>query len=248
MSLPNAEEIRLAQQIQQSFAPRKERILAHNLQYAARSISVHTLNGDYYDFIPVGPGRIGLLIADISGKGLPAALLVASLRAFIISQERSMFNDMRDLARKANELLYQSTPAHVFASLFLGLYEERERRLTYVNCGQVPPLLLEADGLVHKLGTTAPVIGILEDWYASAHEVELHPGDTLVMLTDGITEAMNRTGQQFGYDRLIGVANSCSGMKPADMADTLIKAVNNFSGFNQQDDLTVVVARVHPEV
>jgi sigma-B regulation protein RsbU (phosphoserine phosphatase) len=120
MSLSNAAEIQLAQQIQRSFAKRKAKSLVHNLRYAARSISARTLTGDYYDFLPMGPGRLVFVVADISGKGMAAALLMASLRAFIISQERQAFDDLPGVVRKAHQLFYESSPPDQFASLFLG--------------------------------------------------------------------------------------------------------------------------------
>jgi serine phosphatase RsbU (regulator of sigma subunit) len=244
MSLSNAAEIELAQQIQRSFAKRNAKSLIHNLRYAARSISARTLTGDYYDFLPLGPGRLVFVVADISGKGMAAALLMASLRAFIISQERRAFDDLPGVVHKAHQLFYESSPPDQFASLFLGDYEERDGRLTYLNCGHVPPLLLRGNGSEEKLESTAPVIGMLKSWNATTKKVELTAADTLIMFTDGVTEATNLAGEQFGYDRLTGVFRDSSRKEPASIADAVIRAVTTFAGFNRQDDLTAVVVQV----
>jgi sigma-B regulation protein RsbU (phosphoserine phosphatase) len=127
---------------------------------------------------------------------------------------------------------------------FLGHYEERDGRLTYLNCGHVPPLLLRGHGSEEKLESTAPVIGMLKSWNAMTKEVELAAADTLIMFTDGVTEATNLAGEQFGYDRLTVVVRDSTRKEPASIADAVIQAVTTFAGFNRQDDLTAVVVQV----
>jgi len=248
MSLPSVEEILLGKQIKQFLTQKKTTNTVHDLQYAARSLlSAQTVAGDYYDFIPVGHGSLGLLIADIFAKDLPSRLLAARLRAFLQLQEKSVLGDVRELTRKANEFLYHSSCADVFASFFFGRLDGCSGRLSYVNCAQVPPLVVRLDGSAQKLSFTAPVIGISEDWVAASNNVYLEAGDTLVMVTDGVTEALDRVGQQFGYSRLLEVVRESLGKKPAAVADAVVKAVNIFSGGVRRDDLTVVVARVKLE-
>jgi serine phosphatase RsbU (regulator of sigma subunit) len=245
MRLPNLEEILSAQQVKEPFMQKKTTNATNELQYAARSVlSPQMLTGDYYDFIPVGRGNLGLLIADIRGKVLPSYSLVARLRAFLEMQERYVLDDVRELTRKANEFFYHLSCPDEFASLFFGRYEGGSGRLSYVNCGHVPPLLVRSDGSARKLGFTGPVIGISENWSATIDEVDLQAGDTLVMVTDGITEAMDRTGEQFGYGRLLEVVRTCLRKKPGDLANAIIQAANAFSSCISRDDVTVVVARV----
>jgi serine phosphatase RsbU (regulator of sigma subunit) len=244
MSLPNVEEFLFARPIEKSFTPKIANPI-YDLQYAVRSMmSAQVLTGDYYDFIPVGRGNLGLLIADICGKDLPSYVLAARLRVFLEMQERYIRDDVRELTRKANEFFYHSSGLGEFASLFFGRYEARSGRLSYVNCGQIPPLLVRLDGSVRKLGFTAPVIGISEKWNAASDEVCLQGGDTLVMVTDGVTETIDRKGEQFGDNRLLEVIRVSVGKKTADIANAILEAVTNFSGGVRQDDLTAVVARV----
>lgn len=244
MDLTNVAEMRIAQRIQRSFANKSTKPFIHNLEYAGRSVSSRRLTGDYYDFIEIGADRIVFAVADVSGKGVPAALLMAHLRASIISQDREAFDDLPGVLRRVHQLFYESSPSDHFASLFLGDYDERASRLTYVNCGQVPPLLVSADEKARKLAPTAPVIGMIKDWNCAVNKVKLMPADILVMCTDGVTEARSSAGEYFGYDRLIRLVRNGSFLKPASMAVAIIQAAESFAGFSHQDDLTAVIVRV----
>jgi sigma-B regulation protein RsbU (phosphoserine phosphatase) len=243
LSLTSASEIAIAQEIQHSFE-RKSKPTLHTVEYAARSLSARALNGDYYDFLDISAGRIAFVLADISGKGLPAALLMASLRASIIAQGPDAFNNLPGMLKRVHELFYESSPPGHFASLFLSDYNERAGRLRYVNCGHVPPVLFRGDGGVERLGSTAPVVGMLENWKGTVDEAALRPGDVLVMFTDGVTEAKNSAGDDFGCDRLIETVSNHFFVRPALLAETVTQAVQAFSGFRGQDDATVMVIRV----
>ena len=243
MSLTRAAEIAMAQEIQQSFE-RKSKPTLHTVEYAARSLCARALSGDYYDFLDISAGRMAFVLADISGKGLPAALLMASLRASIIAQGPDAFDNLARTLKRVHELFYESRPPDHFASLFFADYNERAGCLRYVNCGHVPPVLFRGDGEVERLGSTAPVVGMIKNWNCSVDEVDLKPGNLLVMVTDGATEAKNAAADDFGYDRLIQIIRNCFSLKPASLAETVIQAVQVFSGFRRQDDVTVVVVRV----
>ena len=243
MSLTSAAEIAIAQEIQHSFE-RKSRPALHTVEYAARSVSARALNGDYYDFLDISAGRMAFVLADISGKGLPAALLMASLRASIIAQGPDAFNNLPGMLKRVHELFYESSPDNHFASLFFADYNERASCLRYVNCGHVPPLLFRDDGQVERLVPTAPVVGMLKNWDATVDEVALRPGDVLVMFTDGVIEAKNSAAHDFGIDRLIQIIRNRFYLKPAYLAETVIQAVHGFSGRRRQDDVTVAVVRV----
>ena len=243
MSLTSAAEIAIAQEIQHSFE-RKSKPTLHTVEYAARSVSARALNGDYYDFLDISAGRMAFVLADISGKGLPAALLMASLRASIIAQGPDAFNNLPGMLKRVHELFYESSPPDHFASLFFADYNERAGCLRYVNCGHVPPVLFRDDGEVKRLESTAPVVGMLENWDGIVDEVALKPGNVLVMFTDGVTEAKNPAADDFGYDRLIQTIKNCFSLKPACVAEAVLQAVQVFSGFRRQDDVTVVVVRV----
>jgi sigma-B regulation protein RsbU (phosphoserine phosphatase) len=241
--LTSAAEIAMAQEIQQSFE-RKSKPTLYTVEYAARSLCARTLSGDYYDFLDISAGRMAFVLADISGKGLPAALLMASLRASILAQRPDAFNNLPRTLKRVHELFYESSPPHHFASLFFADYNERSGCLRYVNCGHVPPILFREDGQVARLGSTAPVVGMLENWNATVDEVALGPGDVLVIFTDGVIEAKNTAADDFGSDRLIQIVRNGFYLKPVYLAETVIQAVQVFSGFRRQDDVTVVVVSV----
>lgn len=246
MRLQKVEEIALVPETEEPFYPGENTNLENHLTYAARSVlSAEIDTADYYDFIPDGHGNLGLIIADVYGKGLPARLLRHRLRLYLQLQEKSVLDDICKLAFKAHEFYYHSSWPSEFASLFVGRYDGRSGRLNYVNCAQVPPLLVRPDGSSQELGFTAPVLGVSENWTAASADVYLKPGDTLVMVTDGITEATDWSGQQFGSSRLLEVVRASLPRKPVDIASEIVKTVNRFSASIGNDDVTALVARVN---
>jgi serine phosphatase RsbU (regulator of sigma subunit) len=240
--LTSTAEIAIAQEIQQSFG-RKSKPNLQTVEYAARSLCARALNGDYYDFMDIGAGRMAFVLAGVSGKGLPAALLMASLRASIIAQRPDAFNNLAGMLKTVHELFCESSPPNYFASLFFTDDNEPSGRLRYVNCGHVPPILFRDDGQVERLQPTPPVVGMLKNWDATVDEVALRSGDLLAMFTDGVIEAKNPAADDFGSDRLIQIVRNRIYLEPAYLAETVIQAVQVFSGFRRQDDLTVAVAR-----
>jgi serine phosphatase RsbU (regulator of sigma subunit) len=202
------------------------------------------VGGDYYDFLDLGPGRLGLVLADISGKGISAALLMAHLQANLRSQYALAMEDPLRLLQSVNHLFRESTDPGRFATAFFASYEEATHRLRYANCGHNPPLLLRADGRVEWLGGTAMVLGLFEDWTSTIEEVELAAGDILVIYTDGVTEAKSDEGEDFGEQRLLEAVRASSRLAAAELLDKLVTTVQIFSGSEQEDDLTLLVARV----
>jgi sigma-B regulation protein RsbU (phosphoserine phosphatase) len=230
LSLTSAAEIAIAQEIQQSFG-RKSKPTLNTVEYAARSLCARALNGDYYDFLDMSAGRMAFVVADISGKGLPAALLMASLRASIVAHRLDAFNNLPRMLKRVHELFYESNPPDHFASLFFGDYNERSGCLRYVNCGHVPPVLFTDDGEVEKLGPTAPVIGVFKNWDGTVDEVALRPGNVPAMFTDGVLEAKNPAAGDFGYDRLIQTIKNCFSLRPAYLADCVDFRLHRSRGF-----------------
>src|SRR5437867_2086305 len=238
-----AHEMELARQVQSKLLPEQPPSL-RTLECAARCVQARAVGGDYYDFLELGPGRTGLVLADISGKGFPAALLMASLQASLRSR---LAQDMLDLPRQlgyVNQLLYRTSESNRYATLFLGLYDDASRRLVYANCGHNPPILLRADGSLERLAPTAPVVGLLEEWECAAAELRLESGDLLALFSDGITEAFSDAGEEFGEERLIEVLRAQRGLEADALVDVVIERVAEFSGSQQEDDMTLVVARV----
>src|SRR5262249_25812869 len=156
------------------------------------------VGGDYFDFLSLGPQRLGMIIGDVSGKGIAAALLMANLQASLRSQSALAFDQPEALLRSVNRLFYDNTADAAYASLFFADYDDTTRRLRYANCGHLSGLLLRQDGNVEQLESTSTLLGLFKEWDCSLCEQELSTGDVLALYTDGITEASNGQGEEFG--------------------------------------------------
>jgi serine phosphatase RsbU (regulator of sigma subunit) len=196
------------------------------------------------------PGRVALVLADIAGKGLSGALLMANLQANLRSQYAMALENLRHLLISVNGLFYENTDESSYATLFFADYDDTTRRLRYVNCGHLPPLLLRAaQGLssgkptVERLTATSTVLGLFKEWECDVAEVQLLPKDTLVMYTDGVTEATDAEEREFGEGRLLAILNEkCHFFAPA-LLQAVIEGVQQFRHGEQADDITLVVAR-----
>ena len=183
-------------------------------------------------------------MADISGKGIPAALLMANVQASLRCRYTLALNDIPRLLQSVNQALFESTVLSDYATIFFGDYEAGSRRFRYVNCGHPPPLLLRADGKLEHLAATATVVGMFEEWECSIEEVQTAPGDTLLLFTDGMTEAMNDEGEQFGVARLVETVHAYRHLPISSLFSIIVATVQQFSGRQQEDDRTLVIARV----
>jgi serine phosphatase RsbU (regulator of sigma subunit) len=213
------------------------------LDYAGICLQARRIGGDYFDFLEFGGGRVGLVVGDVSGKGLGAALLMANLQAHVRSQYSLHRDDLTAMLTSVNHLFLKSAPAASYATLFFGVYDDRSRQLRFVNCGHPPALLLRRDGAVQQMATTSPVLGMFETWTGLASSVDLDAGDVMVLYTDGVTEALDAAGDEFGVTRLaeaLCVERSGSAER---LLDRAVSAVRSFSGTQQDDDITIVVAR-----
>jgi sigma-B regulation protein RsbU (phosphoserine phosphatase) len=236
-------EMELAKQVQAKLLPQGPPSLA-TIECAGRCLQARAVGGDYYDFLDLGTGRVGLVLADVSGKGFPAALLMASLQASLRSR---LAQELADLPRElgaVNELLYRSSETNRYATLFLGIYDDASRTLRYANCGHNPPLVLRGDGSLERLAPTGPVLGLLEDWQCTTGELSLSSADLLVVFSDGITEAFDHAGEEFGEARLVALLRAHRHLRPGELLDAVLAEVRRFSGTTQEDDQTLVVARV----
>jgi DNA-binding response OmpR family regulator len=235
-------EIETAQQVQRRLLPQRRPPL-ETLDYAGHCIPALVIGGDYYDYLDLGDGRVGLLLADISGKGISAALLMANLQACFRSQNVMAGKNAQALLESINALLYESSEPQRYATLFFGIYDDATRRLTYANCGHNPPLLLRPGRQAQRLEATATVIGLFTDWECATQDVTLAPDDTLAVFTDGITEAVNRAGEPFGDHRLLGVLEASHDLPASQVVEIILSRVREFSHGQQQDDMTLLVAR-----
>lgn len=231
-------ELEIARNVQQKLFPHETRRM-RTIDYAGQCIPAREVSGDYYDFLDIGDSGLGFVLADVSGKGIAAALLMANLQACFRSQSQDALRQPASMLRAVNKLFYDSTPPEHFATLFYGNYDDRSRRLRYVNCGHPSPLLARADGTVERLGSTATVLGIFKDWTSEEGTVNLAPGDTMVLFSDGVTEAGVETEAEFGEDGLLAVIRANQG---AD-AHTFVKAITSAVAGEKEDDVTVVAIR-----
>jgi sigma-B regulation protein RsbU (phosphoserine phosphatase) len=237
-----AREMEIARQVQARLFPQKLPPLA-TLDYAGRCVQARQVGGDYFDFLDLGPGRLGLLLADIAGKGISGALLMANLQANLRSQYAVALDDPSRLLRSVNQLFFENTADSSYATLFFADYDDATRRLRYANCGHNPPVLIRAGGKVERLRATATVLGLFENWECPMAEQILHPGDTLVVYSDGVTEARSDEGEEFGEARLIESILKGRHLSPLALLNWLLETVQKFSGSEQEDDITLVMAR-----
>ena len=238
-----AHEMEIARQVQARLLPGAPPSL-QTLDCAARCVQARDVGGDGYDFIDLGSGRIGFVLADVSGKGIHAALLMANLQAHIHSQSGIAPLDPVRVLSEVNRLVFGSTATEHYATVFLGVYDDGTRRLRYVNGGLLPPVLLPARAGAEpvRLQPTAPAIGLFEEWQGSYADIAVAPGDVLALFSDGVTEAM-RGEDEFGEARFIEELAACRTMPAAEIVDTILTSVQQFSAGTQYDDLTLVVAR-----
>jgi serine phosphatase RsbU (regulator of sigma subunit) len=206
------------------------------------------IGGDYYDFLSLSGGRWGIAIGDVSGKGIGAALLMASLQASLRAQALHPHLDLTTLIGDVNRLVHESSPAAFFASLFYAEYEPASRMLQYVNAGHNPPIIVrprtQCCELFHLRAEAVP-IGVYSEAPFKATQFQLAKDDILVAYTDGITEAANTAGQLWGVERLESLLRSCSRMVPGEIVERILAEVSDFAnGEPQRDDVTLVVMKV----
>jgi len=214
------------------------------LDYAGVCIQARAVGGDYYDFLDLGSGSVALVLGDVSGKGMPAALLMAGLQATMRTHFRTGLDDLATMMRRVNRLLYESTAPQHFVTFILAEYDDASHRLQYVNCGHNPPILLKVDGTVQRLSATACVLGAFQQWECTVEEVALEVGDTLTLFTDGVTEAANNEGEEFGEERLILALREQRGSTSTETLESITRIALEFGGRDQADDLTLIIAHV----
>jgi phosphoserine phosphatase RsbU/P len=236
-----AQDLDLARRVQTELLPQRTPALP-GLDLGARCQQAGAVGGDAFDFIELGPGRVALALADASGKGMPAALLMANLIGCLRS-EVARSADMAVALGTVNRLFHAGTATERYATLFLASYDDHDRSLRYANCGHVPPFLLRADGSLTRLSPTAPAIGLFAEWSCEVATLALGPGDLLLVASDGLTEANSPSDEAFGDDRL-GLALRAAPRTDAGAAcDAILAAVERFAGPGHEDDRTLLVAR-----
>jgi serine phosphatase RsbU (regulator of sigma subunit) len=237
----SAQELEIAKQVQARLFPQSPPPLK-TLEYAGICFQARQVGGDYYDFLDLGRERLGLVIGDIAGKGIAAALLMANLQANLRSQCAIALDQPQRFLCSVNRLFCENTPDGSFATLFFAEYDDSMGRLRYANCGHLPALLLRSDDTVERLDATATVLGVFQEWDCSIGERQLCPRDMLVLYTDGITESFNDAGEEFGEQRLIDALRRHRKLSPQALLASIVDDVRQFSPHEQKDDITLIVA------
>jgi serine phosphatase RsbU (regulator of sigma subunit) len=237
-------EVSIAREVQRQLFPKKLPEIP-GLELAAICRPARSVSGDYYDIIPLGGTRVGIALADISGKGIFASLLMASLQAALRSAA-SMDGALgtAHVVERLNEHLFQTTSDDRYATLFYAVYDTQTRMLTYTNAGHLPPLLI-TDGRVQTLNEGGTVIGLIEEATYKQGEVQVLPASLLLVFSDGLTEPENVFGEEFGVGRLQEEVLRERNAPAGKLAEDLIDSAERWSGAAEQaDDMTVVIARM----
>jgi serine phosphatase RsbU (regulator of sigma subunit) len=246
-----AGELHSAAGVQRTLFPRARPVLGtFDCGGVCRPASL--VGGDYFDYVPIDDDRIALIVADVAGKGMPAALLMASLHGVIRAQAASTAARLDQLASTLNHLLHQDGPRPVYATLFYAVYNDATRVLEYVNAGHPAAMVVRAqpnlpagDPCVEFLHATCPPIGLFETVAAAPARVQLAAGDWLVVHSDGATEAMNRSGEEFGQDRLLQCIVGHQRESAQRLCDEMLEVLAEYqAGVRQHDDITLLSARV----
>ena len=237
-------EVAIAREVQQQLFPHSMPSVP-GLDLSAICRPARTVSGDYYDFVPLGPGRVGIALADISGKGIFAALLMASLQAALRSTAAlDGTRGSADLVARLNHHLFRNTSDDRYATLFYAVYDSAAKTLTYTNAGHLAPIFV-SDGCARSLDQGGTVIGLFEDAQYTQGTIEVKPGSLLVGFSDGLTEPESVYGEEYGIERLRTEILRQRGLSAARLAENLIAGVEQWAGTAEQaDDMTVVVARI----
>ena len=236
------EELRLAREIQQDLLPKESPEVSG---YAVSGLSepATRVGGDYFDFLDLGQGRLGLCLADVSGKGITAALLMSNVQATIRGQSR-VAPDVHTCVAQANDMLHASTHAAKFVTMFYAVLDTETHRLDYCNAGHNPPIMMANQNGPVLLETGGPVLGVMPGFPYEGGQVEFRPGETLLVYSDGFSEALNERLEEFTDERLRASAAARSDLQPGPMLDTLLEEVNAFCGdAPQADDMTIMAVQ-----
>ena len=203
----------------------------------------YQVGGDYFDYVTIEPARLGIVIADVAGKGSGAALLMAYFSGSLIVESRTM-EDLAGISAKLNNSIHGKSDSNVFISFFMGILDPEKEEMTYVNAGHSPPLLLNSSGGDQMLMGTGLCLGMLPDVRYRTETVPLRAGDLLCVYTDGIVERQDGSGEPFGEDRLIETLRKSSGLRARDMVNTVFETVDAFSeNLEPEDDMTLIILK-----
>jgi sigma-B regulation protein RsbU (phosphoserine phosphatase) len=236
-------ELEIAREVQERLFPQSYPAVA-GLEYAGRCRPALGVGGDYYDFIELPDGWLGIGIGDVSGKGIPAALLMASLQASLRGQTISGAPDLALLMSNINRLIFATSPSNRYATFFYGQYDPATRRFVYVNGGHNPPMVFRGDEVL-RLEDGGPVVGLFKPARYTQGSVQLAAGDVVVLYTDGISEAMNAEDEEWDEDRMIASVRACRNQSALEMIERIMQDADAFvAGAPQHDDMTIMIVKL----
>lgn len=237
----------LACDVQQRFMQGMGRTTTDFVNYSAQCRQVRALGGDCYEFIPLAGNRLAVAVGDASGKGLAAALMIANVQASLRTATLFSADDPAALLKVVNHQAYTSSLADRYATLFYGVFDGDTRTLHYVNAGHNPPVVLRHDGSTQWLDSGGAPVGLFPDSDYQENTVQLNPGDVVIVYTDGVVEATNRIGEEWGIEGLLKAAGAwhqqrCG--KAEDLVRLIFNSMDIFSAAHQSDDATLAVLHV----
>jgi sigma-B regulation protein RsbU (phosphoserine phosphatase) len=236
------EQVKLAAQIQQDLLPKAPPTLP-GYDIAACSLAAQMVGGDYYDFIHISGSRWAICLGDVSGKGLPASLLMANLQATLRGQT-ALDTPVGATIVRSNRLLYESTDPEKFATLFMAVLDADRHTLSFCNAGHEHPMVFNSGSAPVRLTTGGMALGVLDDFPYQEGSATLDPGDTLIIYSDGIPDAVNELESPFGEERLMQAVQANAGASAGDLMQKVIEAVHaHEQGAEQIDDLTIIVLK-----
>jgi len=237
------EEISIARRIQKTFLPNRNPQMP-GFDISGINIPSEKVGGDYYDFIPIIENQVGIAIGDVSGKGIPAALIMASFRASLIAEIRNNYA-IRSIMFKVNNLLFESTESDIYVTAVYGVLDTKNKIFTFTNGGHNAPIFRHVDGRMEYLLEGGVALGTFENSKYEERPLGLIPGDIIVFYTDGVTEAKNEKEEEFGTKRLKQVINDSCYLSAPEIQNNIYQAVKDFTGnLPQADDLTMIVIKV----
>jgi phosphoserine phosphatase RsbU/P len=239
-------EVEIAREVQERLFPQVLPPII-GIEYAGACRPALGVGGDYYDFLALPGGQLGIAIGDVAGKGIAAALMMASLQASLRGEATRAPENLAALVANVNRLVYEASSANRYATFFYAQYNPACRKLTYVNAGHNPPMLFhcaEGKWQLQRLETGGTVIGLLESFPYEQATLSIDPGDLFVAFTDGISEAMNSHDEEWGEQKLIDTVTRCTRLSPQETISRIMQAADEFvAGARQHDDMTLVVLR-----